>query len=377
MKKFFRISLIVLFVLLLCGTFIFLWQKTRPKKVVYELVTPKIDTIVQNVVATGKVEPRDEVLIKPQISGIVSTVVREEGEMIKKGDIIATVNVVPEMGALNSAESRVNMAQINLESVQKEYSRAKELFEKGVISTEEFDKNQVSLKTALEDLETAKGNLDIIKTGVSKRTVNMANTQIRSTINGMILSIPIKVGNSVIQSNTFNDGTTIASIADMGDMIFIGKVDETDVGKLKENMGVTLTIGAMQDTEIDAILEYISPKATEVNGVIMFEIKAAAKIPAKVFVRSGYSANASIVIDRREGILTIPESCVEFKDKKAFVNVLTSAADAPEQTFESREIKIGFSDGVNVEIVEGLTAKDTVRGNKKSTKSEIKVEKND
>ena len=204
--------------------------------------------------------------------------------------------------------------------------------------------------------------------GITSRYKELSNTQIRSTIDGMILDVPIKVGNSVIQANTFNDGTTIASVADMSNMLFRGNVDETDVGKLHEGMPVKLTIGALQNVELDANLEYVSPKATEDNGVIMFEVKAAVKIPADVFVRAGYSANASIVIESREGVLTLPESTVEFEGEKTYVYLLTSAEDIAEQTFDKREVKIGLSDGINIELTEGVTADDKVRGAKEDKK---------
>ena len=361
MKKFLKIFLGVLFAALLLGTFVFLWQKTRPVKVVYTIVQPKLDTLKQFVVATGKVEPRDEVLIKPQISGIVSDVYKEAGQMVRKGEVIATVKVVPEMGQLSSAESRVSVAEISLAQTRREFGRTETLHDKGVVSDEEFEQGRT-------DLQNAKENLEIVKNGITSRYKELSNTQIRSTIDGMILDVPIKVGNSVIQANTFNDGTTIASVADMSNMLFRGNVDETDVGKLHEGMPVKLTIGALQNVELDANLEYVSPKATEDNGVIMFEVKAAVKIPADVFVRAGYSANASIVIESREGVLTLPESTVEFEGEKTYVYLLTSAEDIAEQTFDKREVKIGLSDGINIELTEGVTADDKVRGAKEDKK---------
>ncbi|MEG0789085.1 MAG: efflux RND transporter periplasmic adaptor subunit [Alistipes sp.] len=364
MKKFLKIALGVLFAALLLGTFYFLWQKTRPVKVVYSIETPKLDTIKQFVVATGKVEPRDEVLIKPQISGIVSKVHKEAGEIIHKGEIIATVKVIPEMGQLNSAESRVSVAGITLEQIKREHERTSALYKNGVVAKEEFEQSQTTLKKAQEELQNAKDNLEIVQNGITSRYKELSNTSIRATINGMILDVPIKEGNSVIQANTFNDGTTIATIADMSNMLFRGKVDETDVGKLHDNMKVSLSIGALQNVVLDAVLEYVSPKAMEENGVILFEVKAAAKVPKDVFVRAGYSANASIVIESREGILTLPESSIEFEGTKASVYVLTSAENAAEQTFDKREVKIGLSDGIKIEILEGVKAEDKVRGTK-------------
>lgn len=361
MKKFLKILLGVLFLALLVGTFVFLWNKTRPVKVVYTTVSPRCDTIRQWVVATGKVEPRDEVLIKPQISGIISEIRCEAGDRVRQGDVIATVKVIPELGTLNSAESRVTVARLSLDQLRKEFDRTQALYEKGVVAEEEFEQSRTQLRKAEEEMQNAEDNLEIVKTGIANRYRELSNTQIRSTITGMILDVPVKVGNSVIQANTFNDGTTIATIADMGDMLFQGKVDETDVGKLRVGMPVDLTIGAMQGTTLKARLEYISPKATEVNGVIMFEVKAAATIPDTLFVRAGYSANASIVIENREGVLTLPESTIEFEEGKPFVHILTSPAGSDDQTFEKREVEIGLSDGVNIEILSGVTEEDTVR----------------
>lgn len=368
MKKFFKIFLGLLFAVLLVGTFVFLWQKTRPEKVVYTIVTPQIDTLEQFVVATGKVQPRDEVLIKPQISGIISEVKKEAGQSVVRGEVIATVKVIPEMGQLSSAESRVSVAEIALAQTKREWERTSALHQKGVVSNEEAEQGRTALQKAEQELQTAKESLEIVRNGITSRYKELSNTQIRSTINGMILDVPIKVGNSVILANTFNDGTTIATVADMTNMQFQGKVDETDVGKLREGMPVKLTIGALQDVELDAALEYVSPKATEDNGVIMFEVKAAAKIPPTVFVRAGYSANASIVIESRLGVVTIPESCVEFEGSKSYVHVLTSPEGDEKQTFDKREVELGLSDGINIEITKGVTPADHLRGAKQEKK---------
>lgn len=368
MKKFLKIFLGVLFAALLLGTFVFLWQKTRPVKVVYTIVQPKIDTIKQYVVATGKVEPRDEVLIKPQISGIVSDVYKEAGQIVKKGEVIATVKVVPEMGQLSSAESRVSVADISLSQTQREFDRTEALHVKGVVSDEEFEQSRTALQKAKEELQNAKENMEIVKNGITSRYKELSNTQIRATIDGMILDVPIKVGNSVIQANTFNDGTTIASVADMSNMLFRGNVDEADVGKIHEGMPVKLTVGALQNVELDALLEYVSPKSTEDNGIIMFEVKAAVKIPKEVFIRAGYSANASILINNREGVMTLPESTIEFEGDKTYVYLLTSPEKESMQTFDRKEVKIGLSDGIDIEVSEGVTAEDNVRGAKEEPK---------
>ncbi|WP_418536245.1 efflux RND transporter periplasmic adaptor subunit [Odoribacter laneus] len=362
MKKYTKFIFIGLFVFVLIWTFVFLWKKSRPVKVEYQIVTPVIGTIEKKTVATGKVEPRDEVLIKPQISGIVSEVCKEAGQSVKAGEVLAKVKVIPEMGTLSAAESRVNVAQINLRQTQKEYDRTKELYKGKVIASEEFERAETEWMRAKEELQNAQDNLEIVRDGIAKRSSQFSNTQIRATITGMILDVPIKVGNSVIQSNNFNDGTTIATIADMSDMIFKGKIDETEVGRIKEGMPLTLTIGALQDMKFNAILEYISPKSIEENGAILFEIKAAAEVPDSVFVRAGYSANAEIILDRCQEVLTIPESTVEFQQDSTFVQVVT--AEEPELELQRRYVKLGLSDGINIQVKEGLTTSDKIRGGK-------------
>ncbi len=364
MKKLMKILLGLLFGVLLLGTFWFLWQKTRPVRTIYTLVTPHIDTLRQTVIATGKVEPRDEVLIKPQISGIISELHKEAGETVRQGEVIATVKVIPEMGALNSAEAQLSVAELTLSQTRREHDRTAALYDKGVVSREEFEQSLTALQKAEEEVQNARDNLEITKNGIAEKYRELSNTQIRSTITGMILDVPVKVGNSVIQANTFNDGTTIASVADMGEMLFRGNIDETDVGKLHTGMPVRLTIGAMQNVQLDAELEYVAPKATEENGIVLFEVKATVRIPDGVFIRAGYSANAEIEIQRREGVLAVPEGCIEFEGDKAYVEVLTGSAEEYPQPFERREVKIGLSDGINIEILSGLTADDRIRGAK-------------
>ncbi|WP_195595654.1 efflux RND transporter periplasmic adaptor subunit [Coprobacter fastidiosus] len=363
MKRYVSFFLLLLFAVMLVGTFVFLWRKSRPEITVYEVVAPQKRTIEKKTIATGKVEPRDEVLIKPQISGIVSAVYKEAGQMVKAGDVIALVKVIPEMGTLNAAESRVNVAQINFGQTQRDFDRAQNLFRSGVISKEEFEKSQLENNRAKEELQNAQDNLEIVRDGISRRSAQYSNTQIRSTIDGMILDVPVKVGNSVIQSNNFNDGTTIASIANMNDMIFKGKIDETEVGQLHEGMPIKLTVGALRDACFDAVLEYISPKSTEENGTVLFEIKAAASIPDTVFVRAGYSANAEIILDRRENVLTIPESAVEFHGDSTFVQLVQDSISRP-QVFVQKPIKTGLSDGISIEVISGVKAGDFIRGNR-------------
>jgi len=371
MKKFFKILLLVFIGLLVLGTFYWVYQKSKPKQVIYEIVTVGEGDIETTSVATGQVSPRDEVLIKPQISGIISEVLKEAGDFVKVGDVIATVKVVPEMSSLNSAESRVRIAEINLRQIEAEYNRQKELFDKGVISKEEMDKSDADYKKAKEELSNSRDNLEIVKTGVSKNTAQYSNTQIRSTITGMILDVPIKVGNSVIQSNTFNDGTTIATVANMSDMIFIGKIDETEVGRIHVGMPMLLSVGAIENQKFDAELEYIAPKGVEENGAILFEIKAAAHIPDTAVIRAGYSANAEIVLSKVEKVISVPESTITFAKDSTYVFVMTDSIDN-KQMFEKRLVKTGLSNGINVEVKSGLAKGERVRGNEKSDKPKKK-----
>lgn len=366
MKKYLKITLLVVVAAIFIGTFIFLYQKSKPKTTVYETVTPEIADLEKTTVATGKVEPRDEVLIKPQISGIISEVYKEAGQTIKQGEVIAKVKVIPELGQLNSAESRVRVAEISTAQAETDHERIKKLYNDKLISREDYEKSEVEIKKAREELQTAKDALEIIKEGITKNSASFSSTLIRSTIDGLILDVPIKVGNSVIMSNTFNDGTTIATVANMNDLIFKGKIDETEVGRIHEGMPVKLTIGALQNLTFDAELEYISPKGVEENGANQFEIKAAVHAPDSVQIRSGYSANAEIVLQRAQKVLAVPEGIIEFSGDSTFVWVMTDSI--PEQKFERRQIKTGMSDGIKLEIKEGLTGKEKVRVSEKKDK---------
>ena len=366
MKKFLKITLLVVLTAGIIGTFVFLWMKSRPKVVVYETVNAEITDLQKTTVATGKVEPRDEILIKPQISGIIDEVYKEAGQSIRKGEVIAKVKVIPELGQVNSAESRVRLAEINEKQAQTDFDRVEKLFKDKLISREDFEKSEVALKQARVEVQTAKDALEIIKEGITKNSASLSSTLIRSTIDGLILDGPVKAGNSVIMSNTFNDGTTIATVANMNDLIFKGKIDETEVGRIHEGMPVKLTIGALQNLTFDAKLEYISPKGVEENGANQFEIKAAVSVPDSVQIRSGYSANAEIVLQRAQQTLAVPESVIEFSGDSTFVYVMTDSV--PEQKFQRKPVTAGMSDGIKIEIKSGVTAKDKIRGAEKKDK---------
>lgn len=360
MKKFFKWGLLFLVALIFIGTFVFLYQKSRKKETSYQTVSPEVTDLYKSTIVTGKIEPRDEVLIKPQINGIIAEIYKKAGEQIRKDEVIAKVKVIPEMSSLNSAESSVRMAEINLRQTEKDYQRMKNLYEQKLVSEEEFDKARVTLEQNREELRNREDALNIIREGISKSNASFSTTLVRSTIDGLILDIPVKVGNSVIMSNTMNDGTTIASVANMHDLLFKGKIDETEVGKIHEGMPVTLTIGALQDQKFQAVLEYISPKAVETNGTNQFEIEAALRDSSGTRIRSGYSANAEIILDQALQVIAIPEGCIEFNGDSTFVYILKQ--EAPQQ-FERRQVITGVSDGIKIEVKSGLNKNDRIWGN--------------
>jgi len=360
MKKYSKLIIAAIVALIFIGTFVFLWQKSQPKEVVYNEFTPKLDSIQKTTIITGKIEPRNEVNIKPQISGIISELLKEPGDYVNAGDVIAKVKVIPDMAQLSSAEMRVRLAEINLKQAQTDFEREQNLFNQKLVSADEFDKVKISLSQAKHEKLAAQDALEVVRDGVSKSNAKASSTLIRSTISGVILDIPVKVGNSVILSNTFNDGTTIATVANMNDLIFRGNIDETEVGQLVNGMNMKITIGALQDLKFDAALEYISPKAVESNGTNQFEIKAAVKLTEGGKIRAGYSANAEIVLARADKVLTVPESAIEFSGDSTFVYVIKG--EGKNKTYDRTYVETGLSDGVNIEIKKGVTTKDKVRG---------------
>ena len=360
MKKYSKLIIAAIIALIFIGTFVFLWQKSQPKEIVYNEFTPQLDSLQKTTIITGKIEPRNEVNVKPQISGIISELYKEPGDYVNAGDIIAKVKVIPDMSQLSSAEMRVRLAEINLKQAETDFQREENLYNQKLVSADEYDKSKQQLNQAKHEKMAAQDALEVVRDGVSKSNAKASSTLIRSTISGVILDIPVKVGNSVILSNTFNDGTTIATVANMNDLIFRGNIDETEVGQLVISMPMKITIGALQDLKFDASLEYISPKAVESNGANQFEIKAAVKLSEGGKIRSGYSANAEIVLAKADNVLTIPESAVEFSGDSTFVYIIKGEGSA--KTYERTNVETGLSDGVNIEIKKGLTNKDKVRG---------------
>jgi len=357
MKKFGKYLVFILIALVVAGTFAYLFKRSRPQEIRYEELTAEVADIVKSTVVTGKVQPRDEVNVKPQISGIIAELYKEAGQPVKEGEIIAKLKVIPDMSSLSSAQSRVRLSEVNLKQAKTNFEREKALYDKQLVSADEYDKVVQALRQAEEELKAAKETLEIVRDGVSSSNKSGSSTLIRSSVSGLILDIPVKVGNTVINSNSFNDGTTIATVADMDDLIFDGNIDETEVGRLSVGMPVKITVGALQDVVIDANLEYIAPKATESGGTNLFEIKASLQVPEGITVRSGYSANAEIVLQTAAQVLSIAESALQFDGDQTYVYVLG------DKGYERRDVKTGLSDGVNIEIKEGLSLGEKVRGN--------------
>jgi len=372
MKRIGTIITLTVIVILFALGIRYIYIKDKKDPVVYKVEDPYIHTIIKKTVATGSIVPKEEVLIKPNISGIIDEIFVEAGEYVKAGDLLAKVKVVPNKSSLNSAKNnissqntQVETARMALNNQENIYNRQKELFEKGVISANEFDTAQLSYDQAKQrykqeqiSLVNARQNYDIVKTGTTSGMGASANTEIRATVSGMVLDVPVKTGNQVIEANNFNDGTTIAIIANVDNMIFEGKVDESEVGKIKENLPLEITVGAIENKKFDAILDYIAPKGVDENGAIQFEIKGTLKKTDSTFIRAGLSANASIILARADSVLTLKEALIQYdpKTKDPFVEV-----EVGDQKFERKDIEIGISDGINVEIKSGISKDDKIK----------------
>lgn len=363
MKKTLKIagwSLVGLFIIY---TFYFLWKQSQPTPVVYELITTQQRNIAKKTTATGSVEARNQVEVKPLATGVISQLMVTPGKHVNVGDIIAKIRIIPDMGQLNQAKGQVESANIELQEEQREFDRCKGLYEKGVVSREEYEQKESRLASAKERLTAARTQVEVITKGSSSRSGDVNITDLRSTISGVVLNVPVKVGSSVSGTSSFTEGTTIAKIADMGDIIFRGFIDETEVARLTNGMEIELALGSMQDVTIPATLDYIAPEGEMQNGAKMFELKATAHIPSNVTIRSGYSANANIVIAKATNVLSCEETAVQFEEGKAYVYVLTSdPKDVENQRFERREVQTGISDGLYVELKSGLKAGEVLRG---------------
>ena len=352
--KYIGIALLVFGALFAAAFFI----KTNNKSaIVYDTQTVITTSIERKTVVTGKVIPEDEVEIKPQIQGIIEALFVEEGDLVNTGDLLAKIKVVPNEQNLNSAEGRLANSRIVLKNAEIELNRNKDLYEKGIISKQNFDNVQLRFNQSKQDVSNAVSDLQIIRSG-SKGGAASANTNIRATVPGTVLEIPVEEGFQVIASNSFNAGTTIATIADLNKMIFEGKVDEAEVGKLRVGMPLEVNLGAIEDQALEAQLKFIAPKGNEEQGAVQFIIEADLFLNDSIFVRAGYSANASLVLERKDSIMAIPEALLQFdrETEEPYVEVQTE-----DQKFERKDVEIGISDGVNVEIISGLTKEDQIK----------------
>ncbi len=356
MRTILRTSLLVIVLAVFVYTLYYLYQKSQVEPVRYGTETAFKTNIINKSVATGSIIPREEILLKPQISGIVKEVFVEAGDKVVLNDPIAKIQVIPDLVALNNAENRLRVARLNLSNAKIDYDRNKKLQESNVISASEFQQFELTYNAAKQELEAARDNLQIVKEGASNKKGMGSLNVVKATIPGMVLDVPVKVGNQVIESNNFNEGTSIASIADMRDLIFEGKIDESEVGKIKEGMDIWLTVGAIENKQFNAELEYIAPKGVEENGAIQFMIKAKVKLDTADFIRAGYSANADIVLARKDSVLAIREAVVQYEEGEPFVEVSVG-----EQQFERRDVTLGLSDGINVEVIDGLTKADQIK----------------
>ena len=332
--------------------------KTNSKPLVeYDVQTPMILSIEKKTVVTGKVIPEDEVEIKPQISGIIEKLFVDEGDLVINGDLLAKVKVVPNEQTLNSAKGRLSNTLILLRNAEVEFKRNQSLFEKEIISKQQFDNAKLSYDQAEQNVKNARSDLQIIKLG-SAGGSTIANTNIRATVAGTILEIPVKEGDQVIESNNFNAGTTIATVADLNKMIFEGKVDEAEVSKLRVGMPLTVNLGAIQDKDFDARLKFIAPKGNEDQGTVQFKIEGDVYLDNSIFIRAGYSANASLVLEKKDSIMVISEALLQFDkiSNDPYVEVKNDKG-----TFERKNIELGISDGINVEIISGLSMEDKIK----------------
>ena len=355
MKKFIGYAVSLLIAVVFIGTAVFLYNKSQEKPVTYTSDEVFTTTIVKKTVAVGKVIPRREVEIKSQVSGVVEQLYVVAGQTVKKGEIIAKITLAPSMVMLNQAESQLESAKLNLQNATVEFGRQKKLFDEKLISASEYNKFLLTYDLQREAVTAAENNLLLMKSGATKKSDKVSN-MIPATVDGMILDLPYKEGAFIVETSSFGSGTTVATLADMNDMIFEGLVDESEVGKIREGMSLMLDVGALEGEPFTAVLEYISPKGITDQGTIKFQIRAAVTLSEKLFLRSNYSANADIVLDKRENVVAINEGNLIVEEQANFVEL-----EVGPQKYEKREVKTGISDGINIEIVEGLKQGDKIK----------------
>ncbi|MDO5017050.1 MAG: efflux RND transporter periplasmic adaptor subunit [Porphyromonas sp.] len=342
--------------------------KGRDRGNMYELVSPTPnDEVVMSTVLTGSIEARDEVKVKPEMNGIVSELLHMPGDYVNAGDLVARLSIVPDVASIQNAASRVESARVRLNQLQEVYERDKALYDRQILPKEQLEASEANYKSAQIDLNIAEETLQLVSTGSSSRTAQKNNTMVRATVSGTILEQPIKVGNTVIQANSFNEGTTIISIANLKDLLFVGEVNESDVNKVQVGAEVNIHVGALKDRTFPAVVEYVSPKGVEKSGTILFEVKAALSPEDIEGIKVGFSSNAEVVLGKSENVMTIPESAVVYKDDKTYVMVSKDGGNT-EKDFTEQEVTLGLSDGLKVEVKSGLKGTELLRGNPISKK---------
>lgn len=363
MKKFVKITLIIVFIAAVLGAIFYMYQTSTKDNQKYETTQAVTKDISTKAVATGAVKPREVIEIKPNISGVISEIHVKEGQTVEKGSLIATIRVIPNVQNLNAAQQQINAARITLNNEQIQFNRTKNLYDQGVLPKQDYDNAYASYKMAQQNLNEAQSNYKIAQTGIAPGLEQYATIQIRATISGMILSIPVEIGNTVQEINNFSVGTTIATMADVNQMIFEGNVDEADVGKLQEGMKLSITIGALPDETFEGILNYISPSGVDTSGIVQFEIKADVNLKNDVFLRANYSANAEIILSQAKNSVALESAHIQYDEKgKAFVEVLKPGTEKYDQpVYQKKMLEIGISDGVFTEVKSGLKKGDKVK----------------
>jgi HlyD family secretion protein len=356
MKRVLKWLLIVVVALPILAAFGYLYQKSHAKPVVYQTETAAIADITKKTVATGSIVPRQSVDVKPKLTGVLSELYVQPGDKVKKDAPLGKIQIIPDAQSLNQAQAQVSQAKIQLDNAKRELDREEGLYKQGVVAEQELYKFRTDYALAKESLDSAKSNLQLVREGQTRSQGKTSNVIVTATVDGTVIDVPVKVGFSVIQANSFNPGTTIATIANMGDMIFDGHVDESEVAKIKEGMKLSIKIGAIEKDTFDGTLEYIAPQGKEIDGAIQFEIKAAVQQKPDVFIRAGYSANADIVLAEKKHVLAIREALVQYDHDKPYVEVETKP-----QTFVRRDVKLGLSDGIKVEVLSGVTQTDKIK----------------
>ena len=356
MKRKLIIGIGALFGVLFLWTLLVIWGRSGTEDIVIETETPFLEDIVQKTVATGSIQPRREIEIKSRVSGIVDEILVNSGDFIEQGTVIAKVRIIPNIVQLNEAESRVKRARINFEHSKRDRDRHEKLWKKQVISEKDLQNYRKLFHLKKTELQSAQNNLELIRRGSLQQPGTTAANLIRATLSGTVLAVPVKEGTSITESNTFNAGTTVAVVANMNDMIFVGTVDESEIGQIKEAMELNIRIAAINNKTFSGVLEQISPKGQKIQGVTRFEIKAALKDLQDLRVRAGYSATAEIVLDKREQVMVIHELFLQFDAGKPFVEVEISSGQ-----FEKRPVTVGLSDGINIEILSGIEKTDRIK----------------